>query len=279
MRRRTSKIVLVAAALALASTAAPAGAHPDDWTTYQSGIRRDGRHDSRINRTNVALLRPKWTKHTSESVTATPAVAVFDDFDPATPGDQPKKVVYVGAATGIFYALDAADGSELWTFEAEAAPGLGYHMFVSSATIDRERGRLYVGGGFTMYALDLLDGSVVWRWSTQNTAAGRSRPRRCFSTTGPARHDLLRIRPRRQHSRRLAAMAGGVRARCRDGGASLVLAPRVAARLDRRGDRRAADQLVRRRLGIGRCRPRSKASSTWRRRTARAARRGSTTRP
>ena len=168
--------IMCAAVLALVGLGKEfAWGHPDDWPMYQYDVRRTGyvpHANHPINRTSVATLTPKWVRQLSDSVIATPVVIQFDDFDPVTDGAQPKKVVYVGSGDGNFYALDAADGSVVWTFTADPAPGIGYHMFVSSAFVDLPRNRLYVAGGFTMYALDLYQGTLIWKWSTAAHGGG-----------------------------------------------------------------------------------------------------------
>lgn len=144
-----------------AQTDAPS---PHDWPMYQRDVGRSGFNpvETRINRTSVGFLRLKCFFHAGDAISASPVVINFDDFE----GQGPRKVVYVGSADENFYAIDAADCSEIWRFSADPAPGLAYQMFASSAYVDLERGQVYVGGGYTMYALDLHDGSLRWKWST-----------------------------------------------------------------------------------------------------------------
>ncbi len=139
-------------------------ANPHDWPMYQRDIGRSGYNpiETKINRTSVGSLRLKCLFPAGDAISASPVVINFSDFD----GQGPRKVVYVGSADENFYAVDAADCSEVWRFTADPAPGLAYQMFVSSAYVDLERGRVYVGGGYTMYALDLYDGTLRWKWST-----------------------------------------------------------------------------------------------------------------
>ncbi|MGH7899270.1 MAG: PQQ-binding-like beta-propeller repeat protein, partial [Candidatus Binatia bacterium] len=162
--------VVVAAGLLNGTARAVEPADPRDWPMYQHDIRRSGfnANETKINRSSVALLAPKWIFHADNAITASPVVAHFQDFDHETEGAQPRKVVFVGSADENFYAVDAADGSLAWDqpFKADPAPGLAYNMFVSSGFIDKERGVVYVAGGYTMYALDLYDGHVHWRFTT-----------------------------------------------------------------------------------------------------------------
>jgi outer membrane protein assembly factor BamB len=157
---------------------ASASAQDHDWPMYQHDARRTGFNaaETKINRTSAGLLRLKCAFHAGDSITASPVVIDFADFD----GQGPRKVVYVGSADEKFYAIDAADCSEIWHFQADPAPGIGYNMFVGSAFVDRARGRLYVAGGFTLYALDLFgkvrDGSggvaPIWKWTTGRNPSG-----------------------------------------------------------------------------------------------------------
>lgn len=179
---RPASGLVAAVALAVAATAAPCDAASiHDWPMYGHDIRRSHFNpvETRIHRSSAPFLRPKWVFHTGNAVTASPVVVHLDDSDndPAN-GLTPKKVVYVGSADESFYAVDAADGKELWRFQADPAPGIAYNMFVSSAFVDQGRGVLYVGGGFTMYALNLYEGPandatrVRWRWSTAARGGG-----------------------------------------------------------------------------------------------------------
>lgn len=167
MNRRSRASLATVLGLVIAAAALPAraaAANPHDWPMYQHDIRRSGYDpkESKVNRTSVGLLRLKCAFHAGDAITASPAVIHFDDFN----GQGPRKVVYVGSADENFYAIDAADCSKIWNFTADPAPGLAYHMFVSSAFVDLERRQVYVGGGYTMYALDLYNGTLKWKWST-----------------------------------------------------------------------------------------------------------------
>ncbi|MGH7898375.1 MAG: PQQ-binding-like beta-propeller repeat protein, partial [Candidatus Binatia bacterium] len=157
--------------VALLSGAALGADH--DWPMYGRDLGRTAFNglETKINRTSVAMLIPKWVFHAGDSITASPVVINFDHFGPL--GSEPtRKVVYVGSADENFYAVDAASGTEIWRFKADPAPTIGYNMFVSSAFVDKGNGRLYVGGGFTMYALDLFTGALMWKWSTANYGGG-----------------------------------------------------------------------------------------------------------
>jgi outer membrane protein assembly factor BamB len=68
--------------------------------------------------------------------------------------------VYVASQqTGIAYAIDSSDGSELWS--ADIGSGI-----LGSPALDSD-GTVYIGSGDTdLYALNPSDGSVVWRFET-----------------------------------------------------------------------------------------------------------------
>ncbi|HET9418608.1 MAG TPA: PQQ-binding-like beta-propeller repeat protein [Chthoniobacterales bacterium] len=86
-------------------------------------------------------------------------------------------VVYIGANTGIFYALDESSGLELWHRSLgysphKTCPGRGIS---STATVGRDASRggertVYVAGGNGyLYALRASDGVKVWRSFVVNT--------------------------------------------------------------------------------------------------------------
>jgi outer membrane protein assembly factor BamB len=67
-------------------------------------------------------------------------------------------VVYVGSATGYMYALSAVDGSPLWSYCTGGA------IFSSPAVVD---GVVYFGSqDQNLYALNASDGSQVWSFAT-----------------------------------------------------------------------------------------------------------------
>lgn len=112
-----------------------------------------------IDASNVGTLTDApgvgWVFTTNEkTVTASPAVV--------------EGALYVGDWAGVMYALDTDDGSLLWSFQTEVAPGAAFGPIVSSAavadaTIAGETLRLVIfGAGPRVYALDASDGSVVW---------------------------------------------------------------------------------------------------------------------
>jgi len=78
--------------------------------------------------------------------------------------------VYIGADTGVFYALDEATGHVLWKQFLGFVPKLTCHArgITSTATVapDPRTGALTVyvaGGDGYLYALDAATGAIVWR--------------------------------------------------------------------------------------------------------------------
>ena len=90
-------------------------------------------------------------------------------------------VVYVGSWDGFFYALDAATGALKWQFQVDCQGSIqpippqcpggpsnpgdraetdGGLITSSAAVVD---GRVYFGGGKTMYCLDAASGALVWK--------------------------------------------------------------------------------------------------------------------
>src|SRR5687767_13205012 len=87
-RRPMKKLAIVVAALLLVPNAGRAK-DPCSWTMYGHDARHSFRTCSVIDRADVARLAPKWFFHTTDSVTASPAV---DDG-----------TVYVGTWAGTFF--------------------------------------------------------------------------------------------------------------------------------------------------------------------------------
>jgi outer membrane protein assembly factor BamB len=177
MKKRSLPVMLVlAATLATLPSGRATAASDDDWPMYGRNNQRTAFNadEQSINRTSVALLRPKWFFHTNAGVTASPAV--INAFDTYCPG-KPRKAVFVGSADGIFYALDATTtsltGSVLWQTPADAEDlSSNYGAFASSPFVDVSRRQIYVGGGFALYAFDLCDGHKTWKWSTKELGRG-----------------------------------------------------------------------------------------------------------
>jgi len=129
------------------------GTDPCDWPTWGHGNDRTFSYpcDSGISPDTVADLHRVWYVETTDAVTAAPVVV--------------DGVLYVGDWAGRFYALDAATGSERWTYDAEQSPTVYAGQITASAAVaDSPDGlRLVVfNGGRTVHALAAADGAERW---------------------------------------------------------------------------------------------------------------------
>ena len=68
------------------------------------------------------------------------------------------RTVFAGCRDGNLYALNVADGSELWTFAADAPIGLGLSAAGNLAYVIDDFG--------TLYAVDISTGEEAWRFGT-----------------------------------------------------------------------------------------------------------------
>ncbi len=118
-------------------------------------------HETVITKENVDRLVAKWQFRTEAPVAATPSVATID-----LPERGAVRAVIAGSYDGNVYAIDAADGTELWRYQVKPHAGVSYGIIASSATLAELDGeqRVYVGGGMTMYALDAGTGEEVWQF-------------------------------------------------------------------------------------------------------------------
>jgi len=92
--------------------------------------------------------REKWRKVTEGVISGSPAIREIGDT----------RVVYIGSQDGKVYALEAEDGSEIWTPFDTTSPAL------SSPAVDGvSELALYVGvEAARLYAVNLTDGSQAW---------------------------------------------------------------------------------------------------------------------
>lgn len=111
----------------------------------------------------MATLQPAWFFGTAGTVTASPAVV--------------GGVVYDGDSAGVFDALDAADGAELWSFDGVGPQSCildqpdgrdehqaGFGEITASPTVGTVDGvpTVYVGVGATLFAIDATTGRCLW---------------------------------------------------------------------------------------------------------------------
>jgi polyvinyl alcohol dehydrogenase (cytochrome) len=141
----------VAAALLVVPLVAQASAPACGWATFGHDAAHTGTQDpacTTIDRSNVSTLVPKWVVHTTDSVTASPAVVDGS--------------VYVGAWDGTFYAVDAGSGAVRWNYHVADDHAVAFGRIVSSAAVTEVAGRKVIlfGGGATLHALD-TDGHLL----------------------------------------------------------------------------------------------------------------------
>jgi outer membrane protein assembly factor BamB len=144
----------------------PAGQTPIsecDWPMWGHGIDRTFSYpcDTNLSPATASELERIWFFNAEDTVTATPAVV--------------DGTVYAGDWSGNFYALDLADGSLRWKYEAEIHPIVYAGQIVSSAAVaDVDATRtVYFGAGKTLYALRARDGSLRWKYEVGETGNDR----------------------------------------------------------------------------------------------------------
>ena len=166
MLRRLAPLAAVAALLPAAAAAQPphaaAGPPACEWPMFGHDASRDFSSDCAAapRPDTVGRLHPRWVVHTSDVVTASPAVS--------------GGTVYAGAWDGTFYALDLAGGALRWQAalgNAAPAPWTDQHRddygeITSSAAVADVLGqrRVFVGAGGSLYSLDAATGTPQWRF-------------------------------------------------------------------------------------------------------------------
>jgi outer membrane protein assembly factor BamB len=191
LRRRSIVLVMsvLAAALMIGSTALPsAGVMTAPWSAYLFGPRHASYNQAAtaFTPTTATAVTPAWTFTAAGPTVAGQPGAGFAASPTVSGG-----VVYIGANTGVFSAVDEATGAELWhrSLGYTTAKTCGYGRGITStATVapDPSRGgqlTVYVAGGDGyLYALKASDGTTVWRkkvvgiGTTQNTGYNWSSP-------------------------------------------------------------------------------------------------------
>jgi polyvinyl alcohol dehydrogenase (cytochrome) len=155
----SSHLIRLALVLVLAGTVAARGAalaERSEWTQHGYDLSNTAYNsrEAKIRASTVSRLTLKWRFPVNEGVPTTPAVV--------------DGIVYFGTWEGIFYALEAATGREVWRFDArqhvgrESAwreRGIGIRSGISVSG-----GRVYFGdtGGY-LTAADAKTGAVLWR--------------------------------------------------------------------------------------------------------------------
>ncbi|TMK87628.1 MAG: hypothetical protein E6G57_10065, partial [Actinobacteria bacterium] len=134
-----------AASTARASVGLPGCTSATDWPMFGHDPGRSfSSPDSCIGTLGAATLRPKWFFNASAPVTAQPTVV--------------GGTLYVGDFAGKFHALNAADGTERWSFDIHKYDNdhTDYSAIADSAAFTTINGHHYVvfGGGATLFVLD-----------------------------------------------------------------------------------------------------------------------------
>jgi outer membrane protein assembly factor BamB len=165
LHRRLLRSIVISAISLVSSSAFGT---PSDWGAYLRGARHSSFNPGAGGFTPITAIKLHldWT---------------FTAAGPSMP-DQPTNefvasatvwngIVYIGANTGVFYAINEKSGTELWHrllgySKSMSCPGRGISSTATIKTDSTRGGQLtvYVGGGDGyLYALRASDGVVVWR--------------------------------------------------------------------------------------------------------------------
>lgn len=159
---------IVAILCGLLTTAVPASATTYvNWPTYLNGPNHNSylAGATTITASNASTLTSAWN-----FMPGAPPVAALGYQLNASPSVY-NGVVYIGANSGIFYALDEATGAVLWQTNLGYVSSKGHcgtRGITATATVapDPKSGTLTVyvsGGNGYLYALDAATGAVIWK--------------------------------------------------------------------------------------------------------------------
>jgi outer membrane protein assembly factor BamB len=154
----------VQAAQAKAKPARAEGAQPDrDWPQFLHGPRHSSRSlAAAFTPPNAASVRQSWHWQ-PPVVTGKPAPVL--DASPTVVGGR----VYIGGQSGMFYALNEAQGAVVWSRQLGIRPHVTCRPLgiTSTAAVlpDPVSGTstVYVSGARYLYALDAATGAVSWQ--------------------------------------------------------------------------------------------------------------------
>ena len=123
-----------------------------NWSRYMYSDLHQGNNSGEtiLNTTNAHSLNLKWTFPVGSALIAEPLIV--------------SGIIYEGANDGYMYAINATTHQQVWrTF-------LGIHSMSTcpttygiTGTAAVEGGLVFVGEGYTFYALNVLTGSIVWQ--------------------------------------------------------------------------------------------------------------------
>lgn len=124
------------------------------WPRYMYSDTHEGNNPTEtiLNSTNISTLTLKWKFHPAAALIAEPILV--------------NGVLYEGANDGYMYAIDANTQQQLWkTFLGRHSISTCPVSYGITGTAAVENGIVYIGEGYTFYALDAATGQVVWQTS------------------------------------------------------------------------------------------------------------------
>ncbi len=142
-------------------------ASAEDWPKYQRDLSNSGHSaETAISSKNVKSLQSKWTFATKDKISASPAVATVNGTS----------TVFLGAWSGVFYALNAVTGKPIWSFTVDlkgnCSPATGCRIG-STAAVDVSANLVFFGArNAYLYALNATTGALVWKQSVGNSSSG-----------------------------------------------------------------------------------------------------------
>ena len=158
-RRRVSKVTIVLGLLVVLSITCIAVQTPKagasvNWPLHNLDL-AGTRYSTldQINRSNVKTLTPRWLFQTG----------IIDGVSNQTTPIVVDRVMYVTDPRGSVYALDAAEGDLLWTFDATNLIGGGKEegYIFRNRGVAYADGKVYTAAGSFLFALDAKTGKLV----------------------------------------------------------------------------------------------------------------------
>lgn len=169
LRRKPGTIGVKLLVLFISSALLTHAGYAEDWPKYGRDLGNSAHSaEFTLGSTNIASLQSRWTFQTNGEVSTTPAVATVNG----------KSMLFIGSWTGVFYALDAVTGQQIWTFTVDYVGGRcvqtgPWCRIGSSAAVDVATNMVYFGSysGY-LYALDAATGQLVWKAQVGDSLAG-----------------------------------------------------------------------------------------------------------
>jgi outer membrane protein assembly factor BamB len=142
----------------------------EDWPKYHRDLANTGHSvETGINTNTAPHLKKKWTFATGGKVSASPAVATINGT----------RMVFVGSWDGVFHALDATSGAQVWSYTIEIPPAVGAcagsgpdcTRIASSSAVANGYVYFGAGNGF-VYCLNAATGALVWKYMVGDPTQG-----------------------------------------------------------------------------------------------------------